>query len=107
MVDVLALLQKGNIMADRHRATALQLMQNVQTDQRFGLGTTAPVGATVAMKNGWVVGPDNLWAVNSSGIVTVKQETYVVAVYTQGLTSMDSGRAILEQVCRTVAAQLG
>ena len=106
MVDVLALLQKGRIMVDRHRIVALQLMQNVQDDQRFGLGTTAPAGATVALKNGWVVGPDNQWAVNTSGIVTVKQETYVVAVYTRGLASMDSGIAILEQVCRTVAAQL-
>lgn len=107
MVDVLGKLQMGKILLERHRTVALQLMQNVEDDQRFGVGTSAPAGATVALKDGWVIGPDNLWAVNSSGIVTVKQGSYVIAVYTGGQPSMDSAQAILEQTCRLVAAQFG
>ena len=58
------------------------------------------------MKDGWVVGPDGLWTMNSSGIVWQGQQTYLIAVYTQGQQSLDDGQAIARNVCGAVAALL-
>ena len=72
----------------------------------MGVGDTAPSGATVAMKDGWLPGPDSLWAMNSSGIVTVNQETYIIAVYTRGQGTLEDGQSIARHVCGTVASLL-
>lgn len=106
MVNLLTRLHNGTILTATDRATALSLMQQVESDQRWGAGDTAPGGSTVAMKNGWVPGPDNLWTVNSSGIVTTGGETYIVSVYSQEQSSFTDGRAIVQQVCADVAAAL-
>lgn len=106
MVNLLTRLQNGTILTTADRATALSLMQQVESDQRWGAGDTAPAGSTVAMKNGWVPGPDNLWTVNSSGIVTAGGDTYIVSVYSQEQASFADGRAIVQQVCADVAAAL-
>lgn len=106
MVRLLTLLHDGRILNSGDRAFALSLLANVEADQRFGGGDTAPSGASVAMKDGWVVGPDGLWDANSSGIVSVGGETYIISVYTRGQASLDSNYAILQHVCGTVAALL-
>jgi hypothetical protein len=67
MVAILEKLRLGRLTNSTDRAYALSLMRHVISSQRFGVGTGSPSGATVAMKNGWVPGPDGLWAVNSSG----------------------------------------
>jgi beta-lactamase class A len=106
MVDLLTRLQAGTILTAPDRTTALSLMEQVETDQRWGAGDTAPSGATVAMKNGWVPGPDNLWSVNSSGIIITGAETYIISVYTQEQQSLADGQAIVQRVCGDVAAVL-
>ena len=107
MVDMLTLLYQGKILNPSHRALALNLMENVESDQQVGVGDTAPSGATVAMKDGWVSGSDNLWAMNSSGIVVTGNETYILAVYTQEQVTLDDGKAIAHHVCSAVASLLG
>ncbi len=106
MVDMLTLLYGGKILNASHRTLALNLMENIEPDQQAGIGDTVPVGATVAMKDGWVTGPDNLWAMNSSGIVTSGKETYILSVYTQEQSSLDDGKAIARHVCGTIASLL-
>lgn len=106
MVKLLTLLQQGNILTASHRALAFFLMEHVEADQRVGVGDTAPAGTTVAMKNGWVPGPDGLWAVNTSGIVMGKNETYIIAVYTQEQSSLAAGQAITQKICRAIASAL-
>jgi len=106
IVDLLTLLYTGKILNHAHRALALDLMQHIEDDQRVGVGDTAPAGASVSMKDGWVTGPDDFWAVNSSGIVSFKDETYLISVYTQGLESIDDGMTIVRRVCRAVATLL-
>ena len=81
-------------------------MENVESDQQIGVGSTAPAGATVALKDGWVGGPDNRWVMNTSGIVTVGQETYIISVYTTGLDDLPQGWGITEHVCGAVAQLL-
>jgi beta-lactamase class A len=106
MVDLLALLNAGKVLTSADRATALQLMESVEPDQQVGVGDTAPNGFTVAMKDGWVPGPDGLWAMNTSGIVTAGNETYIISVYTQEQSSLAGGQAIVRNVCSTVAGLL-
>lgn len=106
MVDLLTLLYEGKILTPSHRSLAFSLMEQVETDQQVGVGNTAPAGAVVAMKDGWLPGPDGLWAMNSSGIVMVGKETYIISVYTQEQNSLVDGQAIAQQVCGTVASLL-
>lgn len=106
MVDMLTLLQQGKILTPSHRALALSLMEHVEIDQRAGVGDTAPGESIVAMKNGWVPGPDARWVINTSGIVMGRKETYIVAVYVQEQPSLTSGQAITQRVCRAIAQTL-
>jgi beta-lactamase class A len=106
MADLLTLLQQGKILNQSHRVLALSLMEQVEQDQRVGVGDTAPAGTTVAMKNGWVVDPDGLWAMNSSGIVMGSKETYILSIYTEGLSSLAEEQAIAQHIGRTVASLL-
>jgi beta-lactamase class A len=106
MAHLLTLLQQGKVLNSSDRALAFHLMQSVESDQRFGVGDTAPAKASVAMKDGWVPGPDGAWAVNTSGIVTVGGETYVITVYTGEQGSYSSGVGIVNHVCGAVAQAL-
>ena len=106
MVTLLTKLHEGAILTARDRQLALSLMEQIEPDQQVGVGDTAPPGATVAMKDGWVVGPDGLWTMNSSGIVTVGAETYIIAVYTQDQNTLADGQAAAQHVCATVAGLL-
>jgi hypothetical protein len=58
------------------------------------------------MKNGWVVGPDGLWVMNSSGIVMGSKGTYILTIYTQGLSSLEQEQAIAQHIGRSVASLL-
>jgi len=104
MVKTLALLQTGRILSAEDRAFALDLLKNVQADQRFGVGETAPSGAQVYMKAGWVPYPDTAWNLNSSGIVVTGGETYVISVYSKNQPSMDWAK--VDHVCAAVAQAL-
>ncbi|GHO69973.1 hypothetical protein KSC_088650 [Ktedonobacter sp. SOSP1-52] len=106
MVNLLTLLQEGKILTAHDRDIALNLMEHIESDQRFGVGDSAPDGATVAMKDGWVPGPDDQWAVNSSGIVTLGQETYIISIYTMESASLEDGQGIVQHVCDSVASLL-
>jgi len=106
MVNLLTLLYEGKILTPSHRSLAFYWMEHIEPDQQVGVGDTAPAGTTAAMKDGWLPGPDGLWAMNSSGIVMSKQETYIISVYTQEQNSLAHGQAIARHVCRTVASLL-
>ncbi|GER91982.1 hypothetical protein KDW_61440 [Dictyobacter vulcani] len=107
MVDLLTLLTTGKILTPHHRALALDLMSHIEPDQRFGIGDTAQPGASIAMKNGWLISDtDNLWVVNSSGIIVTKREQYIIAVYTQSQPSLEAAQAIIRHVCKSIASLL-
>ncbi len=106
MVNLLTLLYEGKILTAHHRALAFFWMEHIESDQQVGVGDTAPDGATVAMKDGWLPGPDDLWAMNSSGIVMQGQQTYIISVYTQGQPALVNGQAIVRRFCSAVASLL-
>jgi beta-lactamase class A len=108
MVQLLTMLYQGKILTPEDRALALSLLQlHTTPNQQIGVGDTRPQGAAVTLQDGWVMGTDALWAMNSAGIVTVGGETYVIAVYSSHLNTLDQGRDIARQVCGRVAALLG
>lgn len=106
MVHLLTGFYEGKLTNAADRAYGLSLMENIEADQQEGVGDTAPEGATVAMKDGWIQGPDGAWAANSSGIVIVDGETYVISVYTQEMGTLGDAYAILNIVCRSAAKSL-
>jgi hypothetical protein len=106
MVRLLTALHDGTVLTAHDRTLAFNLMSHVEPDQQTGVGTTAPKGASYWMKDGWVPGPNGLWAMNSSGIVTVGGETYIIAVYSQNKSNLDDGWAIAEHVCGQVGRLL-
>jgi hypothetical protein len=106
MATILDRLQAHHLVDAADRSYALYLMRHVISSQRFGVGTGSPSGATVAMKNGWVVGPDGEWAVNSSGIVSDGGVTWVISIYTRGNRSFASGSSIVTHVASAIAAAL-
>ena len=90
---------------------ALGLMEHVEADQRWGVGVVADAGTTFANKNGWLSidnsnGPgetDNgLWAVTSVGVVTVKGQPVLLAVFTQHQKSMAAGVSLVQSLAQAV-----
>jgi beta-lactamase class A len=106
MAALLQRLNAGTILTAKSRALALDLMENVQPSQQWGLGDTRPAGATVALKNGWTLGPDGLWVANSSGIVTAGDEVYVISVYTKGDHTVAEGKGIVSHICEVIGERL-
>ena len=106
MIHILTLLYEGKILTAQDRNLAFYLMEHIEPDQQVGVGDTAPSGATAAMKDGWLPGPDGFWAMNSSGIVTLGSETYIISVYTDEQNSLADGQAIAQHVCGDAASLL-
>ena len=105
-VRLLDLLRQGKLLNAKHTKYALGLLRHVIPEHRIGVGTTAPKGADVAMKVGWVTGPDDMWVMNSSGIVTHEGVTYVIAVYTDRNATVEEGMEIVEHACGAIADAL-
>ena len=103
-VHILTLLQQGKILNASDRKLAFNLMGNIESDMQWGVGDTAPKGATFYMKDGWLQYPDDPWDLNSVGIVTLGNETYAVAVYSENNPSFDWSK--VEHVCGAVAQLL-
>ena len=108
MVRLLTLFERGSVLASSaDQALARQLLSSIDSDQRIGVGTTAPDGAFVMMKNGWVPGPDDLWVFNSSGIVELNGHAYIISAYTAHNASLEQGQEIVVHATAAVAALLG
>ncbi|MGO9976868.1 MAG: serine hydrolase [Solirubrobacteraceae bacterium] len=61
----------------------LGLMENVESDQDWGVSAGVPAGVCVALKNGWVpVTSDTDWEVNSIGRIEGDGRDYLIAVLT-------------------------
>jgi Beta-lactamase enzyme family len=68
------------------RSYALSLMEHVTADQRWGITSGVPAGATVALKDGWLpLNPAATnWQVNSVGWVSGDGRDYLIAVLSTG-----------------------
>ncbi len=103
MAQLLDGLRTGSIVNATDQAFALNLMSNIDPEQQFGVGETAPSGATYAMKDGWVVAPDGTWTNGSVGIVTTPKHTYIIAVYAQGNANLSW--TTVDDICSATASR--
>jgi beta-lactamase class A len=103
MIKLLNAIDQGSILSSSNRDFFLNLMEHIESDQQYGVGNSAPDGAVVAMKAGWVTGPDGLWATSSVGIVMSGQTKYIVAVYTHDRSGLNSGFSIMDKICGDIA----
>lgn len=99
MTQLLTALNAGSFLNAADRQYALSLMSNVDSDEQFGIGTTAPQGAQYAMKDGWIQDDDGSWVDASVGIVTINGHTAIIAVYTQKSASEDAGWKVVNTLC--------
>ena len=112
--DCVTLLQNLLRPAPLHqyaRSVVLGFMRNVESDQRWGVGSVADPGTTFANKNGWLsveednpdgLGDNDLWLVNSIGIVTVHQQQVLIAVLTQHGQSFEDGIELVEELAEAI-----
>jgi hypothetical protein len=93
------------------RSLALGFMRNVEADQRWGVGVVADPGTTFANKNGWLsveennpggLGDNDLWLVNSIGIVTVHRQQVLMAVLTQHGPAYATGVQLVEALAKAI-----
>jgi hypothetical protein len=77
------------ILTPASQAYELNLMENVDSDQAWGISAGVGAGSTVALKNGWLPLDAGGWQVNSIGYVDGLGRDYVIAVLTDDDTEAD------------------
>ncbi|KUM97524.1 hypothetical protein AQI88_07900 [Streptomyces cellostaticus] len=93
----------GPALDDASRAYIRTLMSGVAADQAWGVSAAA--GSGWALKNGWLQrNTTGLWDVNSVGRITAGGHHYLVAVLSDGNTSMKDGIALVERAARTAVS---
>jgi hypothetical protein len=134
LMRIIAYGGRNDIVGSAARKYQLQLMQNIEPDQRFGItcgpwGTScnppnyaSPVpGTTVALKNGWKTLPTCTqpiakcpWQVNSTGWVAGQGRNYVLTVLTTNdpvgtgdLYGFNYGIDTIQGVSKRIWANLG
>lgn len=105
-----ALTSESSPLSAASRAYALGLMATVEADQAWGVSAAADEDADsagTALKNGWL--PRNttgLWVVNSIGRITHDGHELLVAVLSDGHTSMAAGISKVEAAAEAAAETL-
>ncbi|MEU6842412.1 serine hydrolase [Streptomyces sp. NPDC046716] len=109
--DQLVLLQQVFGTADdavldaASRAYVQGLMENVESDQRWGV--SAAGGDGLALKNGWLRrSTTELWDINSVGAVTVGGKRYLIAVVSAGNATKEAGIELVEAVAKAAVPVL-
>ncbi|MFD4834485.1 serine hydrolase [Streptomyces uncialis] len=91
------------------RGYARELMAGVVAGQDWGVSAAGDGEQPAALKNGWLPrGTTGLWVINSTGCVSVDGRRYLLAVLSDGHTSMHEGITLVERVSRgAVGAMAG
>ncbi|MEV5594271.1 serine hydrolase [Streptomyces sp. NPDC052496] len=106
-LTLLRLLTSDNsVLTPSSRAYALDLMNRVIPEQRWGVPAGAPAGAKVHVKNGWLQRSAGGWRVHSVGAFTGQGHDYGLVVLTADHPGMPAGVKVIENVARTVHQEL-
>ena len=86
------------------QAYALGLLDDVDSDQAWGVTAAADAGTTSAVKNGWLAidSDSDLWVVNSDGIVTVDGHRLLMSIMSQHDATEQAGIALVESLAKLV-----
>jgi hypothetical protein len=92
----------GSPLTKESRTYVQTLMGGVANEQAWGV--SAVPHADYALKNGWLQrSTSGLWDVNSVGRVTMDGHRYLVAVLSDGSTTMNTGVSLVERAARQAA----
>jgi beta-lactamase class A len=104
---VRSLVYPNSVLDPASQAAAQNLMENLETDQRWGVSAGVPTGVTVALKDGWVPLTSYYdWQVNSVGWVDGDGCNYVLAILTDDNDSEQYGIDTIQQIAPLVWDEL-
>ena len=106
MIQILEDLRTVSILTPSDCQYTLSLMSQIASDERMGIGDTAPAGATVQMKDGYGVEDDGLNVMVTIGSITYQGQTYDVAVFTRRETTLQQGIDYVNTICQDIALGL-
>jgi beta-lactamase class A len=107
-IRLLRVLTSANPVLDAGaRAYELSLMAGVEPDQRWGISSGVPRGATVELKNGWLPLATAGWRINSIGCVSGRRASYCAAVLTDDNPTMAYGITTIDRVAEVINGELG
>ncbi|MFF5019276.1 serine hydrolase [Streptomyces sp. NPDC001165] len=90
-------------LSDTSRGYIRTLMGRIAPEQSWGVSAAA--GSEWALKNGWLQrNTTGLWDVNSVGRIAAGKHHYLVAVLSDGNTSMKDGVALVERAARAAVS---
>jgi Beta-lactamase enzyme family len=96
----------SDVLTAANKAYGLNLMRQVESDQRWGTPFGAPSAVTVAVKNGWLQRATHGWRVHSLGIFTGDNELYQMAVLTTDDPTENYGIDTIQAVAQQVHQDL-
>ena len=109
-VDLLRqVVEPNDFLTLADRTYALQLLENVTPDQRWGVTAGIPAQVTIALKNGWLPlnDADTDWQINSIGWISGLGRNYLIAVLSTGSPTEQYGIETIDQLSASVWAAMG
>jgi beta-lactamase class A len=97
----------STVLTPASKKYGLALMNQVESDQRWGTPYGVPSGVTVQVKNGWLQRSTHGWRVHSLGIFTAPHRLYRMAILTQDDPTESYGIGTIQAVAQQVHADLG
>jgi len=103
-----ALVSPGSPLTAASRKHALDLLGDVEADQRWGVGAAGDRGSAALNKNGWLGVDDDQgrWAVNSGGVVRIGGHQVLMVVLSQHQPDFSTGVSRVERAAGLLAATL-
>jgi hypothetical protein len=97
----------NSVLSAASRAYIQGLMSQVESDQRWGVSAAASAGTSYMLKNGWLPSSaTGLWTINSIGEVTYDGHLLLIAVQSDGNSTMNAGVAYIQQIAAAAAGSL-
>jgi beta-lactamase class A len=97
----------NRVLTNAERQYGLNLMENVEADQRWGVSAGVDPNATIAIKNGWSPETWSNWRINSLGYINGDGRNYVIAVYTINNPTEQYGIDTIEGISKIIWNELG
>jgi Beta-lactamase enzyme family len=111
--DQLTLLRQlilpGSLLTPANRHYALDLMENVDPAQRWGVSGGVPLEATVALKDGWLPlnGQETDWQIDSVGWISGLGRNYLMAVLSTGNPTEQYGIDTIDDLAGVIWNAMG
>jgi hypothetical protein len=97
----------NSLLSSPERRQAMDLMHQVEADQRWGVTAGLPAGTPVAVKNGWLPLDNGAgWQVNSDGIVSGNGYRDDISVLSTGSATEQAGIDEIEGLTRLLWAAM-